>query len=36
MDESLEASNWHVGLLIAALVSMGGLLILYMNMVMRK
>lgn len=35
-DESLEPANWRVVLLIAALVGLGGALILYMNLVMRR
>jgi hypothetical protein len=35
-DESVEPANWRVALLITALLGCAGLLILYMNMVMRR
>lgn len=36
MDESLEPVNWRVGILIAGLLALAGLLIFYMNLLMRK
>jgi hypothetical protein len=35
-DESIEPANWRVALLITALVGFAGLLILYVNLVMRR
>jgi len=36
LDESFEPSNWRVGILIGVLVGLAGLLILWMNVIMRK
>ena len=35
-DESIEPANWRVAVLIGVLVSLAGLLILYMNIVMQR
>ena len=36
VDESLEPVNWRVAILIVGLLGLAGLLILYMNLLMRK
>jgi hypothetical protein len=36
LDDSLEPVNWRVGLLIAGLLALAGLLVFYMNVLMRQ